>query len=341
MGEPERSLMDDLSEAWSAAESGEEAEAHHEVQEPENDSAHLEPEVSEDDGGDGESETPPDTEEEPLAAEADKQPEEDDDLDTAPRGFTAAAREEWKNTPTQIRKEIAKREQDFAKGIEKYRNQAQKADFIDQTIAPYRQLFAQTGTNPPQLIGQLLQTASILQGGNKQAQAQTVAALINQFGVDIEALDSQLAGQPQAQQQPQQQYNPQDVQQMAQQAAAQYYQQLEMQRTNQEVQSELQRFSSDPKNEFFNDVRNDMAVIMEGAAQNGQDMTLEEAYDRACHMNPEIRNILSQRNSAQTMQRKRTAGSSVHGTPAGSGTGQQNMSLRDTIAAQFDAGGRL
>jgi hypothetical protein len=58
----------------------------------------------------------------------------------------------------------------------------------------------------------------------------------------------------------------------------------------------VQEFSA--KAEFLDDVREDMADLLEGAARRGVALTMEEAYDRACHMNPDIRRVLQQRESA-------------------------------------------
>ena len=334
-----RSLSDDLTSAWDAVEddenelneSGPELEAATELDEEE-----RQVETPDDDA----------VEEEPaIAAESDEKPVLDaapDEDEAAPRGFTAAAREEWKNTPPAIRKEIAKREADFNKGIEKYRTQARKGDVIDQTITPYRQMFAQMGVQPPVLIGQLLQTAAILQGGNTAAKADLVANLTKQFGVDIGELDRALAGEgpsPQTQQRSQFQEELAPLQQELQQLR-QFYNQNQQQ-AQQGIQQELTAFANNPANEFYRDVRMDMADIMESMAKRGQNIDLAQAYDRACYMNPEIRQVLEQRKVTQSLGSKRRASSSVRGTQGGSGGGVGGGSLRDTISAAFDQGNRV
>ena len=333
-----KSLSDDLSAAWDELEESEESG---------NESEPLQGSSAEHDEADApdadESEHEPASEPEPAAAK----PKEDagatkTDDDAPPRGFTAAAREEWKNTPSAIRKEIAKREADFNKGIEKYRAQAQKGDIIDKTVTPYRQMFAQMGVQPPVLIGQLLQTASILSGGNTAAKAQLVANLTKQFGVDVNELDRALAGeqpkQPsQTDRRLQEQLAPiqQELNQLR-----QFYQQSQQQGQSQ-VKNELNAFASSPENEFYNDVRLDMADIMDAMNNRGQSITLKEAYDRACHMNPEIRQIIQQRAAAGNLGGKRRAASSVHGVPSGGGGGVAGKTLRDTLSNAFDQAGRM
>lgn len=334
-----RSLSDDLTAAWDQVEENDDDESGINLAGTETVDETLDTQADEsvdDNAGDDTG----DTDQEPVAAEA--KPDGAAEDEAAPRGFTAAAREEWKNTPPAIRKEIAKREADYNRGIEKYRTQAQKADMIDQTITPYRQMFASMGVQPPVLIGQLLQTASILQGGNNAAKAQLVANLTTQFGVDIKELDRALAGEapsPQSQRDTQLQQELAPIQQELQQLR-QFYQQSQQQNQGQ-VRSELQAFATDPKNEFYADVRLDMADIMDSMAKRGQAITLDQAYDRACYMNPEIRQIISQRQATQALGRKRTASSSVRGTQGGSGGLPTSDSVRGALEAAFEQGGRI
>jgi len=175
------------------------------------------------------------------------------DLSTPPRSLSPTAREEWKNTPEAVKKEIAKREADFEAGIVKYSQDAQRARGMDQVLQPYQQLFAMNGGAPNVLPG-LLQTASVLQMGTPQQRAGRIADLIKQFGVDIRMLDEVLVGQA-----------PKDdpVQRAVNEAVAPYQQHMEQlqrqqaqqqQYEQQQVGQEISQFAADPRNEFYNDV---------------------------------------------------------------------------------------
>jgi hypothetical protein len=183
--------------------------------------------------------------------------------------------------------------------------------------------------------------------------ANVVAGIIKQFGVGrfgnsfIEQLDAALVGEvpqmdPQVmavQQAVQQQMAP--VQQFInqfQQAQAQ-----QQQRVAQEAQGEVQNFLSQA--EFANDVREDMADLMEVAQRRGRELTLQEAYRQACLTNPQVRAVLEARSKAAGGQRLTTAAQkaksaavSVTGSPAmGSPTPTTAPDIRGAIEAALAA----
>ena len=72
-------------------------------------------------------------------------------------------------------------------------------------------------------------------------------------------------------------------------------------------------------------------------------MSVQEAYDKSCIINPQINAIQQERQkhaqltgSNNSMAAKRQAASSVNGTRGGTGGGGENMTMRDTIAASWD-----
>jgi hypothetical protein len=208
-----------------------------------------------------------------------------------------------------VREALAKRERDFANGIKQYAENAKRAEMMDRSLAPYQQYFAMQNQPPAQTVSTLLQTASILQMGTPQQKAGMVANLIGQFGVDVETLDNLLSNSPQ-QQAPQQQqpaFRPEQIPQLVQQE----FQRREAALLNNRVQSDVQAFSTDPQNEFYVDVRNDMADILDLAARRGQDLTLKQAYDRACAINPDISRIIAQREAQKQRSGRQSAASSI------------------------------
>jgi hypothetical protein len=161
--------------------------------------------------------------------------------------------------------------------------------------------------------------------GTPQQKAATIANLIKQFDVSVTDLDAILVGeQPQTPAQPAP--TQQDVQQAVAQALAQQHQHQQMQ-----VQgTTLQQFAQDPKHEFYDDVKGDMADYMEMRARHNDYPTLEEAYNRACMMNDDIRNILESRKSQANQQRK-AAASSISGTPSAPPAQSEPGSIREAI----------
>jgi molybdopterin-guanine dinucleotide biosynthesis protein len=121
------------------------------------------------------------------------------------------------------------------------------------------------------------------------------------------------------------------------------FQQREDTNVTQKASDDLVAFAGDEKNEFFEDVRTIMADYLEVAANSRRLMTLQEAYDRACMDVPEIKKILAQRAEAakatpsgDELVRKRRAASSVTGSPNSGSKLNEDASLHDTIAAQFE-----
>lgn len=264
------------------------------------------------------------------------------DNEKAPVSMSASAREKWKNTPDEVKQEFSRLDKRMEGLAQKYGRDAQRAQQMDQTLQPYSQLFAMNGGAQNTLPG-LLQTAAQLQMGSAPQKAQAVASIIKQFGVDIVALDNMLVGQPL----PPEMQKKTEMEQMLQQHLApvqqqlQHYQQREMavkQAEHQQINGEIQNFST--QNEFYNDVRSEMADILDLAANRNRNMTLQEAYDQACHLNPQIRQIIQARGSQATVQSKRKAGSSIYGTPSGNGSAASPDSMRHAIENAWENIGR-
>ncbi len=263
-----------------------------------------------------------------------------------PVSWNAEAREAWKDIPKHAQEYINKREADYTSGLQKNADNAQRAVAMDQALAPFQQFLAMSGQPPSQTIGGLLQTASVLQMGSAPQKAQSIANLIQQFGVDIATLDGVLSGAgvpPEMQQQQamqnmvQQQLAPLQ-QQLAQYQQAEQQQQLQQ---SQQIQSDVERFANDPQNEFYRDVSADMADILELAANRGQDLSLKDAYERACQMNPQVSRVIAARAQQQALQKKQQAAVSVSGSPAGDAVSTEGNSLSQDIAAAWDNSGRL
>lgn len=264
------------------------------------------------------------------------------DETTPPVSLPPAAREVWKDTPPAMRAAIAKREKDFEQGILKYSADAKRAQQMDGVLNQYNHYLAMTGEPPGKIVNDLLRVASNLHMAPGATKAQIVAGLINQYSVPIDVLDSLLAGE-----------NPRVPQtdvidQRIQQAVAPFQQiiqsfqqreQQEQQRTQGQIFNELQQFAA--KNEFYADVSNDMADFLDIAAKNGRSMTLDEAYQRACALNPQISQILQARSNTPTAGQQRAAstlrGQGRGGSPAASEPGD----LHSAIEAAWDNVGRM
>jgi hypothetical protein len=273
------------------------------------------------------------------------EPVDSDSLEVAPKSLSPAAREEWKNAPESVRKEF-KRMDDRMEGLaQKFGKNAQRAEQMDQAIAPFAQYMQMNG-GPGQSIKGLLETGSMLQMGSPHQKAQVVAQIISQFGVDIQSLDNMLVGKGPSQEAEQ---NSQ-FQSMVNNAVAPMQQQLagyqqrdqqNYQQQQQQIGSEIQTFANDPKNEFYSDVSLRMAEELEMASNAGRQLGLPDAYDLAVRANPEIFKIVQARQAAQSLGNKRKAATSIHGTQTGVADKTGAASLRNTIEDAWDNAGRM
>jgi len=341
MSESEASLTEDLKAAWDAVEG----------------TSHDEPDVSEpaepthaaekpSDGAEGE----PAGDAPRVHAEGEQKPQtganDNASLDTPPKGLPADAREVWKGVPEAVKKAIVKREQDYERGIVQYAQKAQHADQVEKFVGQFNHLFQSSGAKPFEYIGDMLQVASQLTTGTKQAKAEVAARLIQQFDIDIYALDHVLSGSnvpPQIQQQDQfQQMLQQEVAPLKQELG--YYRQQTAERQQRQIekaQSDLHEFANNPANEFWQDVKGDVQRVFELASAKGQKITLEQAYNTACLMNPEIANIIESRKSQQAVSQKRQASTSIYGTMGGEAGNAPANSVREAIEMAWENAGRM
>jgi hypothetical protein len=296
-----------------------------------------------------------DAAEKPAAADKDakpveKKPETEEErrqhrIDRPPQSWKKEAKGEWNNLPLHIRQEVHKREAEITRVLNQTAPDRQLAEQFKQTVQPFMARIQANGVNPLQAVEGLFKADYMLATANKADRAKYMADLIKQYDVDIEALDNALVGaaQPQSQQSP-------DiaalVQQQLQQALAPIMQREQAQReqAQQQVTQTVEQMVLNPDYPYFDDVREDMADIIEINAKRGVAISLEEAYSRAVRMNPETAGLMERQSTMQTAeqrhlqaQRAKVAASSVTGAPAGAGSQMQvgDGSLRGAIEAAF------
>lgn len=220
----------------------------------------------------------------------------------APGTWTPAAREKWSSLDPEVRAEIWKREREASRALTASTEARKFQGEFMNAVQPFMGFIAAEGSTPIQAVQNLMQTAAALRVGTPQQKVQVVADVIKNFGIDLQALDSYLAGQ-------QPQFTPQTlIQQEVQRALTplqQFQQQLlqsqraQAQALDAETDSELARFASDPKNEFFPDVKDVMADLIEVAAKRGIQMGLTEAYERATLIHEPVRRVIEGRKQTE------------------------------------------
>ena len=346
-------ISTDLAEAWDASEAerlGDEPAETLKLEEGEGDGTQaVQPAEQgsqasgEPDGGSENRQPDPDNSEgiQPSRGAEAKQQAAADAGERAPVGLPPEAREAWKDAPQALKDAIVKREADYSAGIQQYAEGAKRAQTMDAALQPFQQFFATNGGTPAQTISGVLQTASMLQMGAPQQKAEAIAGLIKQFGVDIGALDSLLVGEK-----PQSGQNDALAQMLDQRLGPinqfmhgyQQNQQNQFSAVQQEMSTEIDTFAA--ANEFYNDLKMDMADLMDMAGNRGKNMSMKQAYDKAVLMHPQISTIVSGRLGQKQVDKKRVAASSISGNLGGPGGGAAEGSLTQMLNDAWDQQGR-
>jgi hypothetical protein len=260
----------------------------------------------------------------------------------APQSWKPALREKWAGIDPDVRSEIVRRERETATALQERAEATKEYARYQDTVRPYEAFIRGAGSEPLETVQKMLQTAVMLRTAPAQTKARGVASLIREHGIDIQMLNAELFG-PDGQAAPvtqgQQFQDPRVDELLAK------LNQAEENRTGslmREASSRLESFSE--THEFFEDVRMDMADLMELAAKRGVALTEEQAYARACAADPDISKILEQRRAAQTAttsqeatQRAKIAASSVRSSPsASSESGDRYSDRRAAIEASME-----
>ncbi len=268
----------------------------------------------------------------------------------APVAWKGAAKQKWAEVPSEVRQEVVRREREVNDVLRESVASRQFQDAFQQTIAPFQQFIAADGSDPLTATRNLMQTAAVLRVGSPQQKAQTVAQIVQQFGVDIETLDGVLAGAPaqpgnggaippQVDQYINQRLAP--VQQFVSGLQQRVQQHNQTQQT--EIASEVDAFENNDQYPFFEDLREDMALLFERADQRSEELTLEKAYEQAARMNPQVWDIVSKQKAAQQAQRgnktleaKKRAAASLRGSVSAPATPPEPTTLRGALEAAYD-----
>ena len=200
----------------------------------------------------------------------------------APKTWTKEALQDWATIPERARQEILKREEDFHRGIEGYKQFAERGRAFDEVLAPYSPLLASAQIDPIQLVSSFAGNHYILSMGSPQEKAQVALNLMANYGIDpiqLAQLYAQSGGT--APVDPEVAHLRQQLGQLQQQIGqqAQFQQNIALENAN----AVIAEFKLN--HEFFDDVSDDMIQLLEKGAAS----TLQEAYDIAIYRNTVVR----------------------------------------------------
>jgi len=297
--------------------------------------------------------------EQPASKPADK-PGADPRIDRAPQSWKGDAKKIWAELPLNVRQEVIRRERETSRVLQETAEVRQKVDSVQNVLAPHMdRINAMYQGNPMTAINNLLGVERILVSGDPASKINLVANMIKHFGVDLVSLDRALAGQPVTPEVQQQS----SIEKLLEQKLAPFQQYIQSQHQREQQQRQLveqevvhtvESMATDPNFPYFNDVRTDMADIIEMNARRGVTVSLEDAYSRAVRMNDETYQASSGRESSQAAtqaalqahqaaQRAKGAAVSVSGSPSMPGRNAGNpQDLRGTISSLLgETGNRI
>lgn len=232
----------------------------------------------------------------PAAPEAAEVPAEP--LVAPPNTWKKEAHEAWAKADPVLRAEAVRREADFHRGIEQYKQAAQFAQSIEKAITPYAATLNSLGVTPEKAVSELMAADHRLRYGSPQEKNAYFAQLAKSYGIDLASVSA-----------PEQQYidpNVSALQQQVQQLKGWIENQSIMgqQQEQASLNSEIASFAADPTHSHFESVRGHMSALL----QAGQATSLKDAYEQAVWANPTTRTaLIQQQETAKRAEATKTA----------------------------------
>lgn len=257
-----------------------------------------------------------------------------------PRSWSAEAKAAFAQLPEPVKQDVLRREKEISQGLEQAAPARKHYESFQEVVKPFVPLFEAYGiTDPLPAIKQLLTTRATLEIGTPDQKAQLLANLVHEFGIDVQALDAHLVKKgpvkpfAPARPVPRPDYR-QDP------SLAPLFQLAEQfkQAQYQKAEAEVAKLESLP---HFEELREDIADIVETFAAAGKSITPENAYKRALALNPDLEPAppavpVITKSQAAAILASRNAASSISGTPR-TGAKPAPTDRRDQIAAAWEA----
>lgn len=233
----------------------------------------------------------------PAAPTADPEPAPADPAaPTAPRTWRAEAAAEFANLPEVVRAEILKREEDIFQGIEQYKADAAFGNSIKAVLDPYMPVLQQYGIRPDAQVADMMQAHYTLAFGSPEQKLALIQQVAQDYKVDLSAIGAAPA------------YTDPQVESLQKELASLKSQLMGMSQAQTEAKkgetiAHVQKFASDPKNVYFDELANDIAHLL----RTGAEKTVEAAYEKAMWMNPVVRAKELQRQQTEKAEAQRKA----------------------------------
>jgi hypothetical protein len=188
--------------------------------------------------------------------------------------------EVWAKADPRMQEYAWQREEQMRAGVEPLLSKAQFADSMQEVLQPYMTTIQGLGLTPDKAVAALMQADHTLRNSDPQTRLAYFQQLAQSYGINLAGM------QPQQGQAPQQSVDPtvwalQNELNKVRGEVMGWKQQQEM-AENQTLLNEINQFSL--KAEHFEDVRPTMIQLL----QSGVAQTLDEAYEKAIRLDPDL-----------------------------------------------------
>ena len=245
--------------------------------------------------------------------------------------------EAWATADDRLKEYAYQREEQMKAGIEPLKAKAQFADEINEVVQPYMQTIQGLGIDAPKAVKALLEADHALRYSTPEQKLQLFGRLAQQYGVNL----GQMANLPQQVAVDPTVYALQNELNSVRGEVNNWKQQQE-QAQNSALLGEINQFSQ--KAEHFEEARPVMIQLL----QSGVATDLQDAYDKAVRLDPNLFETIQQSKQAEVDAQKRAAANkaaksaraaavSVRGSAPGTITATKAQDRRSLLAEQFDS----
>lgn len=205
----------------------------------------------------------------------------------APKTWNKEELATWATVPKEVQDKLApilaRREEDFYKGIGIYKEAAEIGARYDQVVEPYRAILAAENVDPVGLFQAFAANHYLLSRGTEEQKLELTANLINGYQIDFGKLAEFLGSRA---------YEPPNAEIIALRkelsdlkSGFTQQSQAAQERLYSENRAQIDKFADDGQHPLFDEVATDMAKLMEA----GLATDLQDAYDKAVFANPATR----------------------------------------------------
>jgi phage terminase small subunit len=272
-----------------------------------------------------------------AAAPTEEKTEEDPVWRRPPASWKKDYHETWNLADDKLKQYAWQRESEMKAGVEPLISKAQFADQMQEVLNPYMNTIQGLGIDAPKAVKALMEADHALRYSNPQEKRQYFARLAQSYGVNLNDVGYDLP----------QQVNVDPTIYALQnelnnvRGEVQGWKQQQEQQQNQALLGEINNFSQ--KAEHFEEARPAMIQLL----QSGMATDLDDAYEKAIRLSPELFDAVqsgrqaeadaTKRAAANTAaKRARAAAVSVKGSTPGTVTNTKAQDRRSLLAEQFD-----